>query len=156
MKLDNVDEKTFGLFNNWLYTQELEHADNVKPELMELAKLWTVAGTWKIPSLQNQAMRALIPLVMEEKEPPIQGLDTNIQQYLDHAYAAKESTALKALAVYKMILVLPAVDSLDARAIPDGVMVDLCSALVKHHKSQEKAARNPPLRNNDYMVKEDE
>jgi hypothetical protein len=45
MKLENVDEKVFGLFNKWLYTQDIEHSDATDPELMDLAKLWTTVGS---------------------------------------------------------------------------------------------------------------
>lgn len=158
MKLENVDEKVFGLFNNWLYTQDIEHSDATDPELMELAKLWTAAGSWAIPSLQNQAMDELTKLVLQEHEPPTQSKDTILQQFLIHVYSTKEDTVLKQLAIHKMIRVLPTVVSPKewAADFPDGVMADFAEALMKQHISLPKGFENPAFRAQDYMVKEDD
>ncbi len=158
MKLENVDEKVFGLFNNWLYTQDILHSDSAQPELMELAKLWTVAGDWKIPSLQNQAMRDLSSMIINEPEPPTGDKDAILGQFLVHAYSTKEDTALKRLAVHKMIRVLPFVVSPKEwiTEFPDGMMADIAEGLMKHHQSLPNEFKNPAYRSGDYMVKETE
>ena len=35
MKVTDTDEQVFGLFNNRLYYEEIEHADATEPSLME-------------------------------------------------------------------------------------------------------------------------
>jgi hypothetical protein len=102
MKLEKIDEQVFGLFNNWLYTQDIEHSGATDPELMELAKLWTAAGNWKIPRLQNQAMGDLKALIIDpDHEIPDKDKDTVLRQFIVHAYTARGDTALKRLAVHK-------------------------------------------------------
>lgn len=156
MKFENVDEKVFGLFNNWLYTQDILHADDTEPRLMELAKLWTAAGKWKIPSLQNQAMGDLSRMLIDEPEPPTQCNDAILQEFLAHAYAAREVTALKRLAVQKMIRVLPSVVSLKewVAQFPEGMMADIAEALMKHHQSLPAGHKTPVFQIQQYMVRQ--
>jgi hypothetical protein len=162
MKLEDIDEKVFGLFNQWLYTQELytqdilhANADAAKPKLMELAKLWTAAAKWEIPSLQNKVMAELVKLIINEPQPPTKAKDDILQQFLIHAYSTKEDTALKKLAVHKMIRVLPAVVAPKEwiKEFPDGMMEDFAEALMEYHNSLPLSLKHPKFRSEHYMVK---
>ena len=64
MKLDDVDAKLFGIFTNWLYTQDLMNGDgNYLSDIADLAKLWILAQRFLMPRMQNQVMRVLHPAV---------------------------------------------------------------------------------------------
>jgi hypothetical protein len=66
----------------------------------------------KIPSLQNKAMLKITQLLITEPSPPTQDKDEALHQFLAHAYATKEDTVLKKMAVYVMLQVLPTMVSL--------------------------------------------
>ncbi|PVH78684.1 hypothetical protein DL98DRAFT_533597 [Cadophora sp. DSE1049] len=110
MLLKDVEVSVFGLFNQWLYTQEIE-CEGTSPDLMDVAKLWSYAGVWNVWQLQNDAMKLLIPLVNRESEGPQKEKNTVLQQFIDFAYTTKEGTALKRLAVHRMMSVVSSVDN---------------------------------------------
>ena len=159
MKLRDVDEKVFRIFNNWLYNQDcLRTEDAIGLDLLEVAKLWTAAGTWKIPALQNQCIILLNMMLIRDLKPPTQDNDVALHQFLAHAYSTKEETQLKKLAVQKMILVLPTVVSLKewAADFPDGLMVDISEALMKHHQSLPANYKTPKFTIKNHLVPEPE
>jgi hypothetical protein len=43
MALEDVESGVFGLLMNWLYTQEVEDAEEPYVKVAELAKLWTLS-----------------------------------------------------------------------------------------------------------------
>jgi hypothetical protein len=159
MRLKDVDEKVFGIFNNWLYKPGcLRAEDATELGLLKVAELWTAAGKWRIPCLQNQCMSLLARVIIKDPKPPTQTSDNVLHQFLVHAYSSKEETQLKKLAVQKMIRVLPSVISLKdwAAEFPNGLMVDISEALMKHHQSLPGGLRNPPFVVKDYMLPEEE
>lgn len=60
MKLDDVDAKTFGIFTNWLYTQDLmDGSGEYLIDIADLSQLWILAQRFLMPRMQNQVMRVL-------------------------------------------------------------------------------------------------
>ncbi|TVY32519.1 hypothetical protein LSUB1_G007538 [Lachnellula subtilissima] len=57
MVLEDVEAVIFGLVVNWLYTQKIIHPEDKKIQLVEIVKLWVLAGRFLIPRLQNDAIR---------------------------------------------------------------------------------------------------
>ncbi|KAH8802260.1 hypothetical protein F5882DRAFT_502403 [Hyaloscypha sp. PMI_1271] len=146
MRLKDVDEKVFGIFNNWLYKPNgLRAEDATELGLLLVAKLWTAAAFSRGRSSKI-------------RKPPTQTSDNALNQFLVHAYSAKEETQLKKLAVQKMIRVLPSVISLKdwAAEFPNGLMIDISEALMKHHQSLPGGLRNPTFVVKDYMLPEEE
>ena len=99
MTLEDVDGNTFGLFVNWLYTQKVCHPGSKpeKLEVMEMAMLWTLAGRFMIPKLQNQIMPD-IELAMADGEWNI------IFPVYKYAYEVEEATKLKVAAVQDLLV----------------------------------------------------
>jgi BTB/POZ domain len=145
MQLPTVDEKVFGLFNNWLYTQDIDHGDGSELQLMELAKLWTAAKTWKVPSLQNKALFKMTKLLITEPGSPSQEKDAALRQFLNHAYATDEETALKKMAVHAMFQVLPSVvlPKEWVADFPNGMLADFAEALMAHHQTLDGKDKIP-------------
>ncbi|KAE9376556.1 hypothetical protein N431DRAFT_462383 [Stipitochalara longipes BDJ] len=159
MKLKDIDEKVFRIFNQWIYDQDyLCTEDAIELGLLEVAKLWTAAKKWKIPTLQNQCMSLLARMIIKDQKPPTQNKDNILHQFLYHAYDTKEETQLKRLAVQKMIRVLPAVVSLKewAAEFPDGLMMDISEALMRHHQSLPPGSKNPKFVLKDHFVPPEE
>lgn len=159
MRLPDIDEKAFGIFNKWLYTPETLRADDaIELGLLNVAKLWTAAGKWRIPTLQNQCMTLLSRMTIKDSKPPTKTKDNILHQFLMHAYSTKEDTQLKKLAVQKMIRVLPFVISLKewAAGFPEGLMVDISEALMKHHQTLPPGLKNPSFLAAEYMLPEEE
>jgi hypothetical protein len=156
LKLPDVEAEVFVLFNNWLNTNNIDHTDLKDPELMELAKLWTKAGDWEIPALQNQAMYLLIRLIKDTREAPSQEKDGILREFYQHAYAAKGQTFLKKLAVHKMTCSIPQLVSLDewVSEFPEGMMADITKAWIKHHASLPDEYKYPPIKTAEFLVKE--
>jgi hypothetical protein len=154
MNLSDVDEKVFGLFNNWLYTQDIQHGDFKDLQLMELAKLWTAAKTWKVPSLQNKAMLKITDLLITNPGPPTQSRDEALRQFLTHAYATKDYTVLKKIAVHAMLQVLPSVVSLKdwVGDFPEGMLADFAEALMMHHQTLSDEDKVPKFDFKDFFV----
>jgi hypothetical protein len=156
LKLPDVEAEVFVLFNNWLNTDKIDHTDLKAPELMELAKLWTKAGDWEIPALQNQAMHLLIRLINDSREAPTQDKDNILKEFYQHAYAAKGQTCLKKLAVHKMTCHIPQLVSFDywVSEFPEGMMADITKAWIKHHANLPKEYKYPPIKTSEFLVKD--
>jgi len=97
-------------------------------------------------------------MLIRDLKPPTQDNDVALHQFLAHAYSTKEETQLKKLAVQKMILVLPTVVSLKewAADFPDGLMVDISEALMKHHQSLPANYKTPKFTIKNHLVPEPE
>lgn len=157
MKLPDMDENVFGLFNNYIYTQEVEHDEGKGVEIMELAQLWTCAAEWKVPSLQNKVMDILIPLLAQESTEATESNSTLLAEFVKHAYSSKGSSPLKKLAALKAMKFAPPGVSLRewAKEYPEGMLLDLAEGLMAHINRLPKAARTPKIISGDYMVPED-
>jgi hypothetical protein len=99
MRLEDVEVEPFGMLVHWLYTQSLsdcvKETDN-QTQLLQLGKLWTLAGRCLIPRLQNTVMDHL-PNMLRNLNP---GKHSQVQELINHVYkTSKESTPLKKLVV---------------------------------------------------------
>lgn len=56
MDLYEVKPEIFGIFVNWLYTQEIMSGDGEAPSVRSLVYLWLLADRILVSSLQNQAI----------------------------------------------------------------------------------------------------
>lgn len=159
--LPEVDAEVFGLFSHWNYTQQIEHAATrpseqaKRPKLMELAKLWTWAGVWNVPKLQNEVMLMLGHLVLHDRQPITRG--TPIWQFFRHAYTSTGGDHLKRLAIEKMSRIVSRLVPLSqwTTEFPDGMLVDLTTALVKDVGVLRGDSPRPRVRLPIYFVNED-
>ncbi|TVY19578.1 hypothetical protein LARI1_G003407 [Lachnellula arida] len=55
----DVRPKAFGLFVNWLYTQNVVQDQDNAPPMINLVDLWLLGDRFLIPSLQNETLVAL-------------------------------------------------------------------------------------------------
>jgi hypothetical protein len=111
LKVQDVEVEVFVIFSNWLNTDRIEDTDLKVGDILKLAKLWSKAGEWQIPALQNHAMRHLLRLIHKPRDPLNQDHDNSLKAFYHHAYATKEHTFLKKLAVYKMTNFITRLDS---------------------------------------------
>ncbi|KAH9215322.1 hypothetical protein DL95DRAFT_243131, partial [Leptodontidium sp. 2 PMI_412] len=54
--LESINESTFALFAEWIYSQKLENSPDKKLNATDLAALWVLADMFLIPRLQNLAI----------------------------------------------------------------------------------------------------
>lgn len=158
MKLPDIDENVFGLFNNYIYTQEVEHDEGKEAETMELARLWTCAADWKVPSLQNKIMDILIRLLARENAEATECTNNFLAEFLKHAYSSEGNSPLRKLAALRVMKFAPPGVPLRewAKEYPEGMLLDLAEALMAHINKLPKAARTPRITPGDYMVPEEE
>ena len=152
--LKDVEVSVFGLFNQWLYTQEIE-CEGASPDLMDVARLWSYGGSWGVWQLQNDAMKMLIPLVNSEMEGPQNEKKTVLQQFVEHAYATKEDTALKKLALHRMLSFVSTVDNIKQwiDKFPPGMLAEFTVELMRYMSKLPKNLHCPlPKQNSIYMV----
>jgi hypothetical protein len=99
MTLEDVDGNIFGLFVNWLYTQKVCHpgSEPEKLEVMEMAMLWTLAGRFMIPKLQNQIMPDLEFALAD-------GIWPEVLPVYKYAYEVEEATKLKLAAAQDLLV----------------------------------------------------
>ena len=99
MRLEDVDCKTFGYLNGWLYTAKIDESileglegyENV----VSLAKLWILGERFLILDLQNVAMAAMYNIVRAEPKPKLD----QVKDFVVYASDRSESTPLMYLAV---------------------------------------------------------
>lgn len=77
MRLNNVNEKIFGKVVHWMYEKEIENGTEL--DLLSLAKLWTIAGRFLIPALQNMAISTIY------KKLEISVEDSLFQEFVEYA-----------------------------------------------------------------------
>jgi hypothetical protein len=130
MTLEDVDGNTFGLFVNWLYTQKVCHAGSEpkKLEVMEMAMLWTLAGRFIIPKLQNQSMLDL-QCAMGDGD-----WNKSLLVY-KYAYEVEEATKLKVAAVQDLLEYIGNAEyekiGNHVQDIPHNMLVDFTKILLK-------------------------
>lgn len=59
LDLEETEPKTFGIFVNWLYTQQIVNEEGAIPRSSTLIDLWILADKILVPSLQNQTLKLL-------------------------------------------------------------------------------------------------
>jgi hypothetical protein len=148
---EEIPVDIFGLFVHWLYTQQLCHT-GLEPrslELMELAQLWTSAGRFLVPKLQNEVMFEFFLLIRSVIIP-------DALKILEYIYETEEGTMLKLVAVYQVVLwnkknggralCAPVIEKL-----PREMLIDLSKLLLKQDRGESII-----LGFNDVMVDEGE
>jgi hypothetical protein len=146
---EDIPVDIFGLFVHWLYTRQLCHP-GLEPqnlELMELAQLWTLAGRFLVPKLQNEVMLKFFHFIRGVNIP-------DALEILEYIYETEEDTMLKLVALDQVVLwnqknggdafCAPVLDSL-----PRGMLLDLSKLLLKRDRGESKL-----LWVNDVMVEE--
>jgi hypothetical protein len=94
MELDDIEGATFGLFFNWLYTQEVEYPNAGVIKMLELGKLWNLGQRFIIPQLQNKAMS----LLFQPKSP-----DDDIDPLCHLAFQAAETTPIQRFIINSLV-----------------------------------------------------
>ena len=135
MTLEDVDGNIFGLFVNWLYTQKVCHAgfEPDKLEAIEMAILWTLAGRFMIPKLQNQIMPDLeFAMWDEECRWHI------ILPVYKYAYEVEEATKLKLAAVQNLLVYIENAEykkiGNHVQDLPHNMLVDFTKILLMKSK----------------------
>jgi hypothetical protein len=154
MALPEIDPSVFGLFNNWIYTQQIEHSDNRSLRILELAKLWTYADRFLTPSLQNDAMGMLFSIITAEREAPVRGQDNEMKDFFNLAYSPNVQTALGQLAVDRMVRLATFGLSIEdwIQDFPSKMMVDILKSLTRKLSKVSEKLRVTHLILNDYLV----
>lgn len=133
LSLPDVDASAFGLLVNWLYTKNIEVVGGRQLDLLETARLWTVAALCHVPILQSRALVLVETALATMKRQEVIGPSTQtFKEFCHHAYETSDSTPLKRLAM-DQITRLVAVDTIDLwlRTLPRDMINDLTKALVK-------------------------
>ncbi|KAL2066907.1 hypothetical protein VTL71DRAFT_1331 [Oculimacula yallundae] len=130
--LKEIDVQVFGLFVQWLYTDALER-DGTELTILELAKLWTYAGAWKVEDLQKATMELLISMLQGQKD--VLPADNNnvLRQFITYAYSAHGYNNLKRVAVHKMMCCIPSNNNISewVRSLPMAMQTDLTCEIIK-------------------------
>ena len=63
-----VDAKAFGVFSNWLYTQNILDSKGYQPDMCTLAHLWILADCFLVPVLQNKVADSLYYMLNSGRE----------------------------------------------------------------------------------------
>jgi hypothetical protein len=133
IELPEVDASVFGLLVNWLYTGKIEFADRRPLELLEAAKLWTVAGTCRLSTLQNKALVLVVSALSAADDKLIKSpTDEQVRDFCYHVYETRDDTELKELTAEHMTGFVTS-DTVDMwlRVFPQGMRDDFTRALVR-------------------------
>ncbi len=63
-----ADVRAFGVFSNWLYTQNILNSKGDRPDLGTLANLWILADRFLVPVLQNKVVDNLYYMLNSGRE----------------------------------------------------------------------------------------
>ena len=133
---EEVPVDIFGLFVHWLYTQQLCHP-GLEPQnlgLMELAQLWTLAGRFLVPKLQNKVILKFFHFIRGVNIP-------DALEILEYIYETEEETMLKLVAVNQVVIwnkinggrafYAPVIEKL-----PRGMLVDLSKLFLRRDRGE--------------------
>lgn len=67
LDLEETDPKVFGIFVNWLYTQEIVAPDEYPATSSHLVRLWVLADRMLVPKLQDDALEEFDKLRVEHR-----------------------------------------------------------------------------------------
>ena len=127
---DDVEAPIFGFFSNWLYTQNIETEDGKGLQLIEYAKLWSLAQRFMVDNLPD----TLIQLMIESKIDSEPNSGSSLQDLQHYAYVVaspQEDSPLKKMVVEKTIQAIHATNMEDLmKDFPEGMLIDFCKALV--------------------------
>lgn len=90
MRLDEVDEETFGMVQHWLYKGKLIFGGDSEPEpqyLVLLSKVWNFGDKYLIAPLQNDVIDVIHYILADEY------LDSpkELKDFIDHAFPIFEN-----------------------------------------------------------------
>ncbi|KAL2066893.1 hypothetical protein VTL71DRAFT_1317 [Oculimacula yallundae] len=133
MNLPDVDSDIFGILVEWFYTQriDLDPTDR-DSNVLFLAKLWSLAQRFAMPSLQNKVMDGLRPLVECVESEGLKG-------FLQYAYESKNGKSrliLRKLAADRMAWSTSAKGLLawmEGGFLPQALVIDIVMSLKVDH-----------------------
>lgn len=136
MKLEDVEAEIFGHLVHWLYYQEMESITCI-PSFAERTmcggKLWTLAGRFLLPKLQNAAMEALTLRMARFDKYTVSFFGVEFATY---AYSS-DSVELKMLAVDWVAGFANPLDPRDYYdSLPSEMIIDLVIAMKESSKRQ--------------------
>jgi hypothetical protein len=139
MTLEDVDSSAFGLVIHWLYTQDLKGgAGDDAPSVFLLAHIWSLAGRFNIPQLQNTTM--------ENFQARLGSLD-NWDRFLDVILYVYEDdkpkdSPLRKLAAQKMSYGMRERWTTEVDKFPSSFMADVMAILFDFHDKQPLSKLN--------------
>ncbi|KAG4419610.1 hypothetical protein IFR04_007207 [Cadophora malorum] len=139
--LKDVEVSVFGLFNQWLFTQEIGCEGN----RMRRSKS-RLDGRRQTLDLRWHLGR--------ETEGPQKEKKTVLQQFVEHAYATKENTALKKLALHRILSFVSFVDNIKQWIdnFPPGMLAEFTVGLMRYMSKLPKNLHCPlPKQNSIYL-----
>ena len=130
MSFPDVHSDTFGLLVEWFYTQKIDiDPQDRDTNLLLLAQLWTLAHRFGMPTLQNNIIDNLRPLVE-----CIEG--EGLKEFLHYVYTVKGKTMLKRVAADRMAWATSAKGLhvwMSGGHLPEGLLMDIIMSLKKDH-----------------------
>ncbi len=131
MVLTDVEAPIFGHFNNWLYTQKFETEDGKRLQLIEYAKLWSLAQRFLMPELKAnllQEVRGTDPSSDVESGSTLK----DFQHYAYLVADAQKDSDLKAAVIQKTLSSIKT-SNIDQtiKDFPEGMLVDFTTTLLK-------------------------
>lgn len=134
IELPDIDASIFGLLVNWLYTGKIEFADRRPLELLDAAKLWTIASTFRLSTLQNKALIMIVSALDTDNDDLLinSPTDEQVRDFCCHVYETRDDTELKKLTAVHMTTFVT-IDTVDKwlEVFPRGLRDDFTRALVR-------------------------
>ncbi|KAH7382020.1 hypothetical protein BKA64DRAFT_713263 [Cadophora sp. MPI-SDFR-AT-0126] len=132
--LYEVQPPVFGMFVNWLYTQEIVMEDGEPPNVHGLVHLWLLADRILVPSLQNQVIN-LIERTRQQK-----GNDRLPSELFPYIY--KYTTAESALRLYLIrVCSAPYLAQIkNTKNYPHQLLVDIINAIRDRSTGKDRLA----------------
>ncbi|KAG4429675.1 hypothetical protein IFR05_014846 [Cadophora sp. M221] len=131
MNLSDFDSDIFGILVEWFYTQKIDIDPKDSDEnVLFLAKFWMLAQRFVMPSLQNNIMDGLQPLIECTEGEGLRG-------FLHYVYESSDSpTILKRLAADRMAWATSAKGlnvCMSGGHLPEALLMDIIMSLKRDH-----------------------
>lgn len=131
MTFDDIEAPLFGLFNNWLYTQQIVNEEGNRLQLIEYAKLWLLSQRFLMPGLKTTLLTE-IGKTAPSKDAKSGSTLEDFQQYAYLVADKQEDSVLKKVAIEKTLSSVNQsnIDEVMS-SFPEGMLVDFTRALLE-------------------------
>ncbi|KAH7333112.1 hypothetical protein BKA65DRAFT_40143 [Rhexocercosporidium sp. MPI-PUGE-AT-0058] len=137
VQLYEVMPETFGIFVNWLYTQEIMSEDGEAPDIRSLVHLWLLADRILVPSLQNQAID-LIEQTRQQK-----GNDRLPSELFPIIYENTNADSALRLYVVRVCSAPYLAQIKNAKNYPPQLLLDIVNAIRERATGKDRLASVP-------------
>jgi len=131
MTFVDIEVPIFGFFNNWLYTQQIVSEEGTRLQLIEYAKLWSLARRFFMPELQAVLLKEL------KKTSPSSdvGSGSTLKDFQEYVYLIadqRDDSDLKSLAIKKTLSFVNQNNFNEVMSdFPAGMLPDFTKALLE-------------------------